>query len=339
MADHTDDYARPAKRARLDDNSAPSVIADDSAPTPQAAPKAPTSTAIDADLEREVRAGITEYVCPDNLGFTGVLKQRYTDFLVNEIGLNGEVVHLKSTEVQRKEKKQNGKDGNSVVKDDVDGTGPVTKIVEELGDAGAKEVQNVTTAAQTEAVKVEGEPKQTTTVAAPSSAEQGEVKVEVEEEVSKVQAQTCTEMLIARSSSKTTATYFTQFSAKTRPDRFLRLSDKYEGANTRRQKISRLSSHRPSSTRNSAPKRIKISVGYSPTSWRAPWRKISQYESRPHPRLSARARAKPQAELGSVETQTQEGNEARRVGKSSVVTTCTLHSTRKTRIPWKLSDF
>ncbi|KAH8728249.1 pseudouridine synthase [Phaeosphaeriaceae sp. PMI808] len=104
MSDPSDDSARPAKRARLDDATPSTLSADMSAPAPKATPTSP-STAIDEDLEREVRAGITEYICPDNLGFTGVLKQRYTDFLVNEIGLDGKVLHLTSTEVPRKEKK------------------------------------------------------------------------------------------------------------------------------------------------------------------------------------------------------------------------------------------
>ncbi|XP_014554192.1 hypothetical protein COCVIDRAFT_105659 [Bipolaris victoriae FI3] len=102
MPNSPDDAARPAKRARLDDDSVPTFSASNSAPaaTVQPIPSAPTG--IDAELEREVRAGITEYVCPDNLGFTGVLKQRYTDFLVNEIGLDGQVLHLRSTEVEAK---------------------------------------------------------------------------------------------------------------------------------------------------------------------------------------------------------------------------------------------
>ncbi|KAF5849061.1 hypothetical protein GGP41_006021 [Bipolaris sorokiniana] len=104
MPNSLDDAARPTKRARLDDDSVPTFSASNSAPTVAAAaqpiPSAPAG--IDAELEREVRAGITEYVCPDNLGFTGVLKQRYTDFLVNEIGLDGQVLHLRSTEVEAK---------------------------------------------------------------------------------------------------------------------------------------------------------------------------------------------------------------------------------------------
>ncbi|KNG46019.1 pseudouridine synthase pus7 [Stemphylium lycopersici] len=108
MSGHSDDAARPAKRARIDDKTAPTFAADTSAPAPQEQPIPSAPAAIDTDLEREVRAGITEYVCPDNLGFTGVLKQRYTDFLVNEIGLDGQVLHLRSTEVEGKKDEKPG---------------------------------------------------------------------------------------------------------------------------------------------------------------------------------------------------------------------------------------
>jgi tRNA pseudouridine13 synthase len=96
MADHTDDSARPAKRARLEDNLTSAQFAATATATSQQ----------DSELEREIRAGITEYVCPDNLGFTGVLKQRYTDFLVNEIGLDGEVLRLRSVGVEKKKRKE-----------------------------------------------------------------------------------------------------------------------------------------------------------------------------------------------------------------------------------------
>ncbi|CAL8574406.1 hypothetical protein XPA_000366 [Xanthoria parietina] len=45
-------------------------------------------------LDKEVQCGIIEYVSPHLPGFTGILKKRYTDFLVNEILPNGQVVHL-----------------------------------------------------------------------------------------------------------------------------------------------------------------------------------------------------------------------------------------------------
>lgn len=112
----TDPDARPAKRARLDDPTTPSITASTAdADAPQLRAKAPVASETaaasnnDNDFEREIRAGITEYVCPDNLGFTGVLKQRYTDFLVNEIGLDGEVLHLRRAGVgpgKKEEKKE-----------------------------------------------------------------------------------------------------------------------------------------------------------------------------------------------------------------------------------------
>jgi tRNA pseudouridine13 synthase len=49
---------------------------------------------LDKDLKKEIRVGITAFVRPDVPGFTGTLKQRFTDFLVNEIVPSGEVLHL-----------------------------------------------------------------------------------------------------------------------------------------------------------------------------------------------------------------------------------------------------
>ncbi|CUS07990.1 unnamed protein product [Tuber aestivum] len=44
--------------------------------------------------EFELAVGIAGYVHPDLPGWQGVFKQRYADFLVNEIGLGGKVAHL-----------------------------------------------------------------------------------------------------------------------------------------------------------------------------------------------------------------------------------------------------
>lgn len=46
-----------------------------------------------AQLEQEQNAGITVWAT-DAPGFTGIVKKRYTDFLVNEINLNKHVIHL-----------------------------------------------------------------------------------------------------------------------------------------------------------------------------------------------------------------------------------------------------
>jgi hypothetical protein len=59
----------------------------------------------DNQLQKELKAGITSYVSPDTPGFTGTLKQRYTDFLVNEILPSGQVLHLQDTSVPKVEKK------------------------------------------------------------------------------------------------------------------------------------------------------------------------------------------------------------------------------------------
>lgn len=111
----SDGDGRPAKRARLDEVAPASLAAplassvDTDRPSSKTAVAAETA-AVDDDLEREIRAGITEYVCAENLGFRGVLKQRFTDFLVNEIGLDGQVLHLKSVDVGGR--KKNGEETN-----------------------------------------------------------------------------------------------------------------------------------------------------------------------------------------------------------------------------------
>lgn len=53
----------------------------------------------ESQLQKELKAGITAFVSPNTCGFSGVLKQRYTDFLVNEILPNGEVLRLDSVKL------------------------------------------------------------------------------------------------------------------------------------------------------------------------------------------------------------------------------------------------
>ncbi|RYN66904.1 hypothetical protein AA0118_g2126 [Alternaria tenuissima] len=159
MSERLDESTRPTKRARLDENTNISLPTTSPAPAQTAAIlSAPAS--VDTDLEREVRAGITEYVCPNNLGFTGILKQRYTDFLVNEIALDGQVLHLKSTEVEEKKKpvKENvpavegageHKSESTTATDD-----KVDAVMQDVGVAGE------TTLAVPEPAKVEDAPKE-----------------------------------------------------------------------------------------------------------------------------------------------------------------------------------
>ncbi|KAL1598704.1 multisubstrate pseudouridine synthase 7 [Paraconiothyrium brasiliense] len=149
MSDASEINARPAKRARLDEPSTTIACTTIStAPSPaDALPQAPivSDTPINShnnDLERELRAGITEYVCPHNLGFTGVLKQRYTDFLVNEIGLDGAVLHLRRAGVEKKKDTGTTEEEAVVAKENANGntkrkvealeeSGPVAKVKHE----------------------------------------------------------------------------------------------------------------------------------------------------------------------------------------------------------------
>ncbi|GAB7343897.1 hypothetical protein MBLNU457_1853t1 [Dothideomycetes sp. NU457] len=65
---------------------------------------------IKAQSEQETKFGITVFASP-NSGFSGIVKQRYTDFLVNEIQSNGQVLHLDSLALPAKkpESKQDTK--------------------------------------------------------------------------------------------------------------------------------------------------------------------------------------------------------------------------------------
>ncbi|OJK04626.1 hypothetical protein ASPACDRAFT_1884303 [Aspergillus aculeatus ATCC 16872] len=102
----------PRKRIKTDN---PSIT--DDAVLPQAGgpvaeePAAAPVSADDAQARREIEVGITGYVSADNEGFSGILKKRYTDFLVNEIVPSGEVLHLQNVPVQ--EKKQNKEEQSS----------------------------------------------------------------------------------------------------------------------------------------------------------------------------------------------------------------------------------
>ncbi|MCJ1468543.1 hypothetical protein MMC07_007172 [Pseudocyphellaria aurata] len=55
-------------------------------------------------LRKEAECGITEFVSPELQGFTGVLKKRYTDFLVNEILPSGIVVHLDNLKLPQRDR-------------------------------------------------------------------------------------------------------------------------------------------------------------------------------------------------------------------------------------------
>ena len=83
-----EDVESPRKKIKLSDQL---DRPDDSIPA--IAPASP----IDAQTQKELDVGITSFVSPHVDAFSGILKKRYTDFLVNEILPNGQVLHLRST--------------------------------------------------------------------------------------------------------------------------------------------------------------------------------------------------------------------------------------------------
>ncbi|KAH7081091.1 pseudouridine synthase [Paraphoma chrysanthemicola] len=180
MSDSTDDSARPAKRARLDDNAQPSFSAATSTITASQAATTASTVAIDTDLEREVRAGITEYVCPDNLGFTGVLKQRYTDFLVNEIALDGQVLHLRSTQPPKKKEGKQVNGSRSIVEGSkrIDTKEEKLVVKEENGEANMPDVSSGGDTTIETPVKTEDTPAQDQLVIKEEGDAQPEVKTE-----------------------------------------------------------------------------------------------------------------------------------------------------------------
>ncbi|KAL9087378.1 MAG: hypothetical protein Q9165_006675 [Trypethelium subeluteriae] len=89
-----DEDEQPNKRARL------------SAPEGYTESFQSTAQLNSDDREKEARVGIDRFVITDAPGFTGVFKQRYTDFLVNEILPNGQVVHLRKVELPDKDRQE-----------------------------------------------------------------------------------------------------------------------------------------------------------------------------------------------------------------------------------------
>ncbi|MCJ1310320.1 hypothetical protein MMC25_003982 [Agyrium rufum] len=59
-----------------------------------------------APVSKEAQVGITQFTASDIAGFSGLLKKRYTDFLVNEILPSGVVVHLDNLKPPKKPPEQ-----------------------------------------------------------------------------------------------------------------------------------------------------------------------------------------------------------------------------------------
>jgi tRNA pseudouridine13 synthase len=69
---------------------------------------------------REEDVGISEYIYKSNLGFKCVLKHRYSDFLVNEIDMEGNVVWMKTPKTEGEDKSKIKSQDEPTSKEEVD---------------------------------------------------------------------------------------------------------------------------------------------------------------------------------------------------------------------------
>ena len=108
MADLSNENQPPEKRQKLDENSSEQCKETPSDPKVSHEPLEEESTNENAFQQSDPKhttprrsecdVGISQYLSKHE-GFCGILKQRYSDFLVNEINLDGKTVHLTSTEL------------------------------------------------------------------------------------------------------------------------------------------------------------------------------------------------------------------------------------------------
>ena len=97
--DSTTADERPAKRLKTSPEPASKL------PVPMTEATSATASDVikehDAVAEKEIKVGISAFVSTERPVLRGVLKQRYTDFQVNEISPDGKVYHLKSMKAPR----------------------------------------------------------------------------------------------------------------------------------------------------------------------------------------------------------------------------------------------
>ena len=110
---------RPSKRAKTDSQLTDSTVKTDSVMADQAnADEAQvniaSSTGVLDDAAKEREVGIIAFVGDSRSVFRGILKKRYTDFLVNEILPDGKVLHLRSVKVKRQAGKTSPDDDDEI---------------------------------------------------------------------------------------------------------------------------------------------------------------------------------------------------------------------------------
>ncbi|GAB5589309.1 multisubstrate pseudouridine synthase 7 [Umbelopsis nana] len=108
MSSMQSDTAPETKRIRLDgqgESQEPEVTLSaldmPSPPVENGPAEQSTGESAEVTAVTEADVGILQYTSPDLPGFTGIIKDRISDFLVNEVDKSGHVVHLLSTETPK----------------------------------------------------------------------------------------------------------------------------------------------------------------------------------------------------------------------------------------------
>lgn len=114
-----------------------------------------------SQAQQEAAVGISAYILPETPGFACTVKQRYTDFLVNEILPDGQVLHLSklsvptSTQGQKRQRNGSGREGQALhdVKD-LDANGGV-----DVNDADGRSPRKKPRTEEVEAAELNGHTK------------------------------------------------------------------------------------------------------------------------------------------------------------------------------------
>ncbi|KAF4550601.1 tRNA pseudouridine synthase D (TruD)-like protein [Elsinoe fawcettii] len=130
----------PRKRLRLDKNGG---HGDNAGATASYISQVPVyevrQKAVEDQLEQERKFGVSSFVFKTP-GFTCILKQRFTDFLVNEVDLSGKVAHLEAPQ-SNKVKESRVDDADSKSAGEQQANGGENEVAKNVTDAAGSEVQ------------------------------------------------------------------------------------------------------------------------------------------------------------------------------------------------------
>ncbi|KAJ9317545.1 hypothetical protein DTO271D3_2366 [Paecilomyces variotii] len=116
--DREETFESPRKRLKTDDAPQGDVAVLETSTSQKQLAETPAVPTQDAQALKEAEVGITEFVSTGTEGFSGILKKRYTDFLVNEILPSGEVLHLRDlvapSSMVKKESREDTTDNGAI---------------------------------------------------------------------------------------------------------------------------------------------------------------------------------------------------------------------------------